>query len=407
MVDRQVCLAHRAETVEAKPMHRHTFNLVIIVAATVLAIAGCNDDGDGKTPLVVGALYNLTGSQADLDVPSARGAELAVDEANRAGGVLGRSVRLALEDGETDTDVIGTKTAALLRRFPAMPGLIGPSDTDMVLAAAPVAAGAGRLFLTSGATSPELPARVPVWLFLACFGDNVQAAAGAEWAYASRSARTVSVLYNTASSYTTLLQGYFRTRFEQLGGEIVSVATYTPQDLDAETIRGLEPADLIYLSAQPEDAAQAVRLLRDAGVSTAILGGDGFDSQNLWEEQPQVKDVFFTTHAYLGGDSADPEVLAFREAYERAYPGSAPDAFAALGYDTVRLLLAAVEHAGSDDAEDVRAALAATQSFEGVTGTISYFAGNRIPSKSVTILEIKRGASRLVEQLVPAEVPTP
>ena len=387
-------------------MHRHS-SLACILLGAALAVAGCGDDGEGSGPVVLGAIYNLTGAQSSLDIPSSRGAQLAVDEVNGQGGVLGRRVELALEDGETDTNVIATKTTDLLSRYPSMPALIGLSDTDQVLAAAPVAAASDRLFLTSGATSPELPAQVPEWLFLACFGDNVQAAAGAEWAYGKRSARTVSILYSTASSYTVLLQGYFRTRFEQLGGQIVSVQTYTPQDLSEDTIRGVAPADLIYLAAQPDDALAAVQLLRAAGVTTPVLGGDGFDSGSLWSAHPEISDVFFTTHAYLGADSQDPRVIAFRDAYEKAYPGSTPDAFAALGYDTARLLVSAIDRAGSEDANAVRTALAATQDFAGVTGTISYASGSHIPLKSVTILEIADGTRHFVEQFVPAEVPSP
>ena len=55
-----------------------------------------------ERPLVVGAIYNLTGGQQDLDIPSSRGARLAVDEANKVGGVLGRQVKLILRDGQTN-----------------------------------------------------------------------------------------------------------------------------------------------------------------------------------------------------------------------------------------------------------------------------------------------------------------
>jgi len=393
---------------ELDPRGRNTLLLAALLVAALLMLTGCDrDDGGNPQPLVVGAIYSLTGALSELDVPSAEGAQLAVEEANDGGGVLGRRVQLLVEDGESNTDVIAERTAELLRRTDSLPALIGLSDTDEVLAAAPAAAAAGRLFLTSGATSPQLPSQVPKWLFLACFGDNVQAAAGAEWAYQTQSARTASVLYSSSSSYTMLLQGYFRTRFEQLGGEILSVTSYTLDDLDEDTIRGVQAADVIYLSAQPEDALLATQLLRAAGFSTPILGGDGFDSPGLWEEHAEIGDVFFTTHAYLGDDSQDPDVVAFRAAYAEAYDGKAADAFAALGYDTVRLLLDAVERAGSDDPEAVRAALATTQNFAAVTGQISYGADSRIPSKSVTILEIDGGTRRFVEQLVPEDIPAP
>ncbi len=377
----------------------------ILCAVLCLSGVGCSDDDPRESPIVIGAVYNLTGAQSALDVPSAEGARLAVAQINADGGVLGRRLQLALEDGQTDTAVVTARTADLLTRFPSMPGVIGLSDTDMVLAAAPTAAAEERLFLTSGATSPQLPGEVPEWLFLACFGDNVQAAAGAEWAYEERGARTVSILYSTSSSYTTLLQGYFRSRFEQLGGEIASVTEYSVEDLDEDTIRNVEAADIIYLSAQPDDGVQAAQLLRDAGIATAILGGDGLDSADLWEEHPEIGDVFFTTHAYLGADNPDPQVVAFREAYASAYPGGTPDAFTALGYDATRLLAGAIERAGSDDAGSVGDALAATTGFEGVTGTITFSDGDRIPTKSVTILRVEGGARSFVAELVPSLVP--
>jgi len=345
-----------------------------------------------------------------MDVPSAQGARLAVKELNRAGGVLGRRLELVLEDGQTDPAVVRSKTAQLLTRTPAPFALMGLSDTDMVLAAAPLAAAYGRLFLTSGATSPRLPSQVPDALFLACFGDNVQAAAAAEWAYRNRSARRAAVLFDATTSYTRLLHGYFETRFKELGGEVLTVQSYEPGNFDPPLKRllenGLGGVDILFLAAeQSKDALAWVHELRDAGFTAPILGGDGFDDELLWDEHRDVSGVFFTTHAYLGADNPDPRVVAFRAAYRRAYRGDLPDAFAALGYDSVGLLAAAVVRAGSSDPAAVRGALADIRQFDGVTGSMGYREGERIPTKSVAILEIDRGRRRLVRQLLPERVP--
>jgi branched-chain amino acid transport system substrate-binding protein len=376
-----------------------------LAAAALLFCAG-SARANEPAPVVLGAIYNLTGSQAGLDIPSSRGAQLAVDQANRGGGVMGRPVRLVLEDGESRPEVIAAKTAAALADNPSMSALFGLSDTDMVLAAAPVAASNGRLFLTSGATSPLLPAELPDYLFLACFGDNVQAAAAAEWAYEDLGARTVSVLFDATTSYTRLLHGYFQTRFAELGGEVVSVESYVPGDIGPAVGR-LGKADVVFVAAVPEDVVEAVRLLRAAGIEAPILGGDGFDVEDAWRDHPEINQVFFTTHAYLGADNPDPRVTAFRKAYADAYPGGLPDAFAALGYDAARLLIAAVADAGSDDPQAVRDALVGIRRFEGVTGIISYPPGSRIPTKSVTILEIDNGRRKLVRTLSPTLVPPP
>jgi branched-chain amino acid transport system substrate-binding protein len=295
----------------------------------------------------------------------------------------------------------------LLDKFPAMPGLIGLSDTDLVLAAAPVAARRERIFLTSGATSPLLPAQVPEWLFLACFGDNVQAAAAAEWAFSKRGLRSVSILYRSDSTYTALLRRYFRERWESLGGTVKSEHGYTPNDVSAG-ISGLEKADLIFVSAEGAgEAISAVRALRAAGFGQPVMGGDGFDAEEEWGKHPELRDVFYTTHVYLGADNQDPVVSAFRDAYEQAYPGIQPDGFSALGYDAARLLATAIERAKSTEPDAVRRQLAEIRDFEGVTGRIGYAAGSRIPTKSVAIIEVIGGALHLAAKVSPKVVPSP
>jgi len=375
-----------------------------LVAFTIAVMVSGSPRAE-TAPVVLGAIYNLTGSQSGLDIPSSRGARLAAEQANRNGTVLGTSVDLIVADGETTPNVISARTAALISAHPTVSALLGLSDTDMVLAAAPIAAKRGRLFVTSGASSPRLPAVVPHFLFLACFGDNVQAAAGAEWAYQKRGARTAVVLFNASMSYTQLLHGYFERRFQQLGGTVALARGYAPRAL-AAAIENLPPANLIYLAAGPDDAVALSYLLRRSGVTTPILGGDAFDSAGLWEKHPEVGDVYFTTHAYLGPDNPDPVVAAFRTAYAEAYPGETADAFAALGYDTVNLILAAVAQAGSASPAKVLAALPQV-TLHGVTGTISYPDGSAIPKKSVAIVAIDGGRTRFVGSFTPVEIPPP
>ncbi len=380
--------------------------LACAVALVLAAIAVSPRAVAAEHPIVIGAMYNLTGGQQDLDLPSSRGAKLAVDEANKAGGVLGRRVDLILVDGKTQPQVIAREAATLLKRQPAPVGLIGFSDTDMVLAAARIAAKDKRVFLTSGATSPKLPRQVPRYLFLACFGDNVQAAAGAEFAVKRLKAHSAVVLYKQDSSYAKLLHGYFETRFKQLGGKVATVRGYTLADIKAK-VQGLPKADLIYLAAQPDDVSAAVTALRGAGIEAPILGGDGLDIGDAWKQIAHADNIYFTTHAYLGADNPNPRVQAFRALFVKAYPDKQPDAFSALGYDTARLLMAAIKAAGTDRPRQVRYALAATHDFAGVTGTISYRHGNRIPAKSVSIIAVKQGRQAFVASVLPEQIPAP
>ena len=354
-----------------------------------------------------GAIYNLTGTQSDLDIPSSKGALLAVKELNESGGVLGNTVELLVKDGQTDTAVIRQRVAEILQEAQDVVAFTGFSDTDMVLAAAPSVKSAGRAFLTSGATSPHLPALVPDFLYLACFGDNVQAAAAAEWAYDALNARTAVILYDSTDSYTVLLQQYFRERFEGLGATIPLVRGYDPANT-GQLANGLPSTDIVFLSAAIVDRiAPIVRALRQQGITCPVIGGDGYDSETEWANNPDLAEVYFTTHAYLGADNPRAAVQEFRNAYMAEYNGENPDAFAALGYDAIMLLTEAAQRAGSTNPEVVRLALAGTNSFLGLTGLITFDPGQQIPRKSVSIIEVKNGQIQLKQELIPMEVPDP
>ena len=381
-----------------------------LLVATVLAfIAPSTTSGPAAAadqPVVIGAMFNLTGGQKDLGLPTSEGARLAVDLANADGGVLGRHVNMILVDGATQPETIARQARQFFQDEPAIAGLIGFSDTDMVLAAAPVAAEHGRVFITSGATSPLLPREVPDFLYLACFGDNVQAAAGAEWAYAELGARTVAVLFGEESTYTQLLHSYFEARFKELGGQVLAAQPYRLEELSAK-VRALPKADLIYLAATPDHVPTAILELRKAGIAAPILGGDGLDIGAGWTSVEHADDIFFTTHAYVGADNPDPAVQQFRAAFAKMYGDKEPSAFTALGYDTARLLMAAIEAAGSTDPAAVRNAVAATKDFSGVTGVISFEAGSQIPRKSVTVMAVNGGKQSFRASVLPEKVPPP
>jgi len=379
---------------------------LLILATFSLVVVGCHAVPKDASEITIGAVYNLTGSQRDLDVPSAQGARAAVEAINRKGGILGKKIVLPIVDGESQPEIIARKTTGLLENNPLMPGIIGLSDTDMVLAAAPVAARHKRLFLTSGATSPLLPQQVPGYLFLACFGDNVQAAVGAEWAYSNMGAREVMILYNQDSTYSGLLQRYFHKRFEELGGRVVRTLALASGFQDSLKIEP-EEIDMVYLAATPDEVLATLAALRKAGITAPVLGGDGLDLGAAWQAGKEFKDVFFTTHAYLGSDNNDPRIAAFRKSFAEIFPDVEPDAFTALGFDSVSLLAKAIDTAGSVQPEAVQKALAGIKGFQGVTGTVSYQGDSRIPIKSVTIINVAQGKQSVVGEFAPVKIPKP
>jgi len=412
---------------------RRTISLRAAAAATVAAalaagLAACGGaqvvtPPKSPEPIHIGALYNLTGSQAPLDGPSLDGARLAVDRINAAGGLLGRRVELLERDGQTDPALVrydAQNLAAL-----EVTAIVGLSDTDQVLAAAPVAARAGVPFVTSGATSPLLPAQVPDWLFLACFGDNVQAAAGAEYAADWLGVRTAAILFDKDMDYTRLLQRYFAQSFSAQGGTVVLRAGFHSGDRDIAKLlalpgsrsgdggddgeRALPPRrpQLLFVAAGPDDAGPLVRKLRAAGYRQPIMGGDSYDSPELIEAARKTGGgVYFTTHAAFGLARSTSAMRRFTGWYRSAYGRPPENAFAGLGFDAINLVATAILRAKSADPRKVRDALLETRRFDGVSGGLSYVDGSLVPRKAVTVIKVGR-RPELAAEITPDFVATP
>ncbi|HUI69493.1 MAG TPA: ABC transporter substrate-binding protein [Spirochaetia bacterium] len=382
-----------------------------LAITAALLLAACGGGGGGST-VKIGMIYNMTGSQASLDSPSANGAKLAAKEINAAGGVLGKKITLVAYDGKSDAATIAN-SATQLAQSDKVVAMLGFSDSDMVMAAAPVAAKAGVVFVTSGATSPKLPDQVPDYLYLACFGDNVQAAAGAEYAFDGLKAKTAYLLIDKGMEYTLLLGKYFKERFTELGGSIVLEDTYQGGDKDFSAqitkLKGQKKApDLLYIAAGPDDIGTVVKQFRDAGVKKPIMGGDGYDTPLLVQVAGAgAENVYFTTHSLMDSELGTDAVKKFIAAYQAEYKNPPENAFAGLGYDTVKLIADSIKRANSADPKAIRAALQSTKDLPGVTGAITYQPGSRIPQKGVTVILVKGGKFTLAQEVVPQKVPAP
>jgi len=378
----------------------------------LLVLAGSGVAQSNKTPIRIGALHNVTGSLSSIGQPSLDGALLAAKQLNERGGVLGRPVELVARDGRSDPAVVAASTRELVR-MPHMAAITGLNDTEMALAAAPVAEKARMVFLTSGATSPKVPLEFPRFYFMTCFGDNTQAAAGAEYAHGALGLKTAWLLFDDTTDFTVLLAGYFKERYTALGGQILGEDTYAGGMLDfsqqiARVLALPTPPDMLYVSAGPDDIGRLIKQMREAGLDQPIFGGDGYDTPLLLDTAgAAAHDTYFTTHVFLDPSQAPPLVRQFVADYEAEY-GVPPDtAFAALAYDAVMLVASAIERAGSAKQKEIADTIELTDGFPGVTGAISFTPGTHIPEKEVTIVHIVGDKPTLAAVIKPQEVPAP
>ena len=372
--------------------------VLVLAAAFALPSCGAQDGGPiGTGAIRIGAIYSLSGDQASLDEPSLRGAELAVEEINAAGGLLGRPVALERADAMSQAAVVAGQARRLYDVL-GLPVVVGLSDTNLAAPVARLAESLGRVFVTSGATGPQLVEEAPASTFLACFSDLSQAAAAADFARDSLGVSTATLLVDQGSDYASNLEQGFRTEFEARGGRVIARVAFPGGSLDTASVAAAAirtGADTFYVAAMPDEAAKLVAALGAAGSTAPILGGDAFDSPVVTGlPAATTRATWYTTHAFLPPPPVDERVADFDAAWEARYGSPPTSAFAALGYDAIGLVAKAVRSAGSTEPGALRAALESIRDYPGVTGSISYDARRHVPRKDVTIVGFEGGVPR-------------
>jgi len=359
----------------------------------------------------VGAFMSLTGDTAQYGISALNGFRMAVEEANAAGGPGGRRVELLVQDTRSDVAETGVIVERLAREA-RVHALLGEVVSSRTLAAAHVAQREGVPMLTPSATSTEVTG-VGEYVFRSCYTDTFQGAALAHFAAGQLGARRAAFLVDRDQRYSVELARFIREEFELHGGEVVAVQEYGGGagdfSLQLAEVGAAQP-DVVFIPGYYLEAGLLARQARGIGLTAPLVGGDGWDSPRLYQIGGQaLEGCFFSSH--FSADDPDPQVQRFVADYRRLF-GFPPDSFAATAYDAARIMLAAVERAGSLERSAIRDALAATRDFQGVTGAVTFDAA-RNAVKSVVVVRIGENGRQSVEshvspeELAPPPTPTP
>ncbi len=371
------------------------------------ASASASGGGSGE-PLVVGFAGGLTGDAAVGDVAALEGMTYCIDQVNANGGIDGHPVELIAKDMKSDTALGGTVAQELIDS--GVDVLVGPAFPGMAVGVVQAAAAAGIPVLSAVATQPEYTVVGGAPVYLAAFGDNVQAAAAAEYAL-KEGAKTSFTVSSPDLTYTSNTPKWFAEVFEAGGGKNLGDVTFNLGQTDfsaqvTEIANLPEEPDVIFTAMFPPDTSSFIRALRAAGVKSRMIGADGFDTVALLDAGADaVEGTWFTTHGWNTDGTPFADYVAGVEKANGA-PPEAP-ALSALGCSTVQVIEAAVKAAGSVDPAAIAAALPNLENVETITGTISYAGTTGVPGKTVTIGGIEGGEFVFKDAFVPANIPQP
>ncbi len=342
----------------------------------------------------------MTGGTATFGQSVHNGAALAVEEINAEGGVIGKKIGLHTEDDQSKTEDAAAAVQKLITRDHVV-ALLGEVASSRSKAGGPRAQQAHVPMISPASTNEDVT-KIGDYVFRICFIDPYQGQSMARFAMNSLGKKRCAILTDVKQDYSLGLAESFRKTIAAAGGQIVGEQSYSSGDKDFRapltSIRESHP-DVIFIPGYYTEVSLIVRQARELGLDVPLLGGDGWDSPELTKgAEAQFNGTYFSNH--FATEDPDPVVQGFVEKYKKKYGGAMPDAMAALGYDAARILSDAIKRAGSTDSTKLRAAIADTKEFAGVTGKIT-IDGNRNASKPLTILRIANGQFHFAQRIGP------
>jgi branched-chain amino acid transport system substrate-binding protein len=380
---------------EARTMKRSLFFVTLLLAISMAAtVVGA------KETIKVGLITPLTGDVKTFGESAKNAFYMALEEYGKKGKY--RIEALIADDKNDPTE--GTNAALKLITQDKVVVIVGPLTSKVTIPVGEIANKNRVPLITGTATNPKVTiseGKRKSYIFRACYIDDFQGTVAAGFALKQLKAKSAAVLYDVGNDYSKGLAEFFRTTFSKGNGAVVAYESYQKDDVDFSALItkvAMKKPDVIYLPDYYNKVALIAKQLREKGLKSALLGGDGWDSPDLIKIAGNAMvGGYFTNH--YSPDRKDPVADAFIKTYKEKY-GVVPDAFAALSYDATMVMLKAVDAAKKPTSEEIIGVLGLLKSYRGVTGTIS-FDKNGDAVKSVVMLRVEKDGFKYVATVNP------
>lgn len=378
---------------------------VLGVAMLSTVFAGCGGDSASSDEIKVGANIEMTGNQANYGNAGLEGLRLAIKEANEAGGINGKQIKLVEADNKSES-AEAVNAATKLISDDGVKVIVGPAVTANVIAESQVATDNKVPVVAFAATNPDVTVEngaVKPYIFRSCFIDPQQGTVMAQFASKELKAKTAVMYIDSSSDYSKSLGKVFQETFEAAGGKVVMQESFLAKDQDfkaALTKIKAANADVIFIPAYYEEVGKIVKQAREIGITATMLGTDGWDDPKVADiaGASALNNTYFSTHYF----AEDPGAKTFIDSFTKEY-GHAPNVFAALGYDAGKLLVDALKRAGSDDPEAIRKAIEETKDLQVATAKVTMDPATHNPIKDAIIIENVDGKYVFKSRIAPSK----
>lgn len=354
-------------------------------------------EASGDT-IKIGYVGALSGETALWGQAGLNGMQMAADDINAAGGVLGKKIEIVGYDGKGEPmDSVNALNKLISEKVVAV---VGTNFSSCNIPMAPIADQAKVPLIATAASSPlvtvDESGKLHPYSFRIGFTDPYQGKVIASYAYNKLGIRKAAILTNIGDSYSTGIKKYLVEEFTRLGGTIVADEDASTGDQDFRSqlskIKAANP-EALFLPWIYKDVALITGQARELGIDCTFIGADGWDSQDLPKlAKGSVDGSYFCSRTGFN----TPEAIEFKKKYEEKFKITA-EAECLFGYDGVMWIKQVIEKENSADPTKIRDGLENTTDFKGLLGTMSIDKKTHDPTRDAAIFKIEGDKIKFVE----------
>ena len=383
-------------------MKYKTLGIIAVASLAALSLAACGAAPGGNSAaskgteigktFKLGYDLELSGGVAAYGNAGKNGANLAVDEINKAGGINGKQITVISKDNKSDNAEAATVVSNLINND-KVNAVIGSMTSGAVKSMTPnVTKGAVPLVTPAGTddTLTVTNGKVNDYIFRSTFQDSYQGKVLANYTTNELKAKKVVLYYDNSSDYAKGIAKSFEKTYT---GKIVDKVSFQSGDKDFQaTLSKIksEDYDAIVMPGYYNETGLITKQARELGIEQPILGGDGFADPTFIT---LAGDAAATNVYYVSGYSAkalaNETTTKFIAAYQAKYK-SEPSMFDALAYDAVYMVKQAAEDTKAKTSVDVKDGLAKLKGFKGATGDITVDKDHN-PVKDAVVVKLENG----------------
>jgi len=384
-------------------MKLHTRFLAAAAAAgmAVATLAGCGSSGSGSSgdTITLGMVVPLTGSSAAIGPYMQNGAQLAINEINDAGGVLGKKLQLEVQDGACDSKSASTAANKLVSDKVTVS--VGGYCSGATLPTLPIFNNANIPMIIPAANSDDLVNQKLPLVFL-INGTGTQQAAAAMKFMTKENAKKVALMDDSTSYSTNITKNVAALMKKDSSGPQQAIhesVTAGESDYSANVNAVIKASpDFVYWTGYYQEGGLIIKQLRQAGYTGKIMVADGSVDAKLIQiaGQANAQGVFATM---TQTPETIPDGAAWIAKYKKAFDNKAPGPYSTQSYDAVRVAAEAIKNANSTDGKAIATALEKIDGFKLFSGPLKFTPEHTLSSGGFLILVVKGDKFDVQDQL--------